>query len=150
MQDLQRALLVADGRELVGSFERILGFLCEERVSGVFVCVLLRYVGSMAWRCGSLTAHASSPRGLSRGRASRALRRYRRADASTYYLSDSAPARVLGPDAAAHVKVLVSHDASELVAVRVAARRRCFAVRNSKFMAARVGWRPLVGPQRAL
>ena len=47
MQDLQRALLVADGRELVGSFERILGFLCEEGVSGSAVCVCC-YVGSMA------------------------------------------------------------------------------------------------------
>jgi len=96
MQDLQRALLVADGRELVGSFERILGFLRGERVS-VCVCVLLHC--SMAWRCGSLTAYASSPRGLSRGRASRALRRDRRADASTYYLSDSAPARYWAADA---------------------------------------------------
>ena len=50
----------------------------------------------------------------------------------------------------AHVKVLVSHDASELVAVCVAARRRFVSARTSKFMAARVGWRPLVGPQRAL
>ena len=40
VQDLQRALLVADGRELVRALERILGFLCEERVS-VCVCVLL-------------------------------------------------------------------------------------------------------------
>ena len=31
VQDLQRALLVADGRELVRALERILGFLCEER-----------------------------------------------------------------------------------------------------------------------
>ena len=40
MEHLQRALLVADGRELVGSLQSILGFLCEERVS-VCVCVLL-------------------------------------------------------------------------------------------------------------
>ncbi len=39
------------------------------------------------------------PRGLSRGRASRALRRDRRADAPTYYLSNSALARYWAADA---------------------------------------------------
>ena len=96
MQDLERALLVADGRELVRALERILGFLCGERVS-VCVRVLLRCCDGVMRV--SLAAYASSPRGLSRGRASRALRRDRRADASTYYLSDSAQARYLAADA---------------------------------------------------
>ena len=48
MQDLQRALLVADGRELVRALERILGFLCEERVSDASAMCVCCYVGSMA------------------------------------------------------------------------------------------------------
>ena len=57
---------------------------------------------------------------------------------------------VLGPDAVAHVKILVSHGQRGEPRCTSLAARRCASVRNSKFMAARVGWRPLVGPQRAL
>ena len=113
------------------------------------VCCYVAGAPSARWRDAGLSPLTRRrPRGLSRGRASRALRRDRRADASTYYLSDSAPARVLGPDAAAHVKILISHDASEAGRWRVAARRRCASVSNSKFMAARVGWRSLASLSR--
>ena len=90
-------------------------------------------------------------RALPRRRAPAVRAADRCADARPRIISRTALWRAIGPRTpGAHVKVLVSHDASELVALRVAARRRCASVRNSKFMAARVGWRPLVGPQRAL
>jgi hypothetical protein len=66
-------------------------------------------------------------------------------------ISRTALWRAIGPRTpGAHVKVLVSHDASELAAgVSLVAGARVSA-RGSKFMAARVDRRPLVGPQLAL
>ena len=92
----------------------------------------------------------ATERALSRRRAPAVRAAYRRAGRASRVVSRRVLWHVFGPDAAAHVKILVSHDASELVAAASLAARRCASGRNSKFMAARVGWRPLVGPQRAL
>ena len=114
----------------------------------VCVCyVARRRLDGVAVR-GSHRSRVVAERALPRRRAPAVRAAVRCADASTYYLSDSAPARVLGPDAAAHVKILISHDASEAGRWRVAARRRCASVSNSKFMAARVGWRSLASLSR--
>ena len=64
-------------------------------------------------------------------------------------ISRTALRRAIGPRTpGAHVKVLVSHDASEGPLSRVAARRRCVSARGSKFMAAAVGWRSLASLSR--
>ena len=117
MQHLQRALLVADGRELVRALERILGFLCEERVRCLCVCCYVAGAPSARWRDAGLSPLARRRRESSPGAAPQPCAPpplcWR---ASTCCLSYSPPARVLGPDAAAHVKILVSHDASEAAA----------------------------------
>ena len=97
MQNLQRALLVADGRELVRALERILGFLCEERVSGVArrVCAAT----SARWRNAGLSPLTRRRREGSPTDAPAVRSADRRADASTYYLSNSALARYWAADA---------------------------------------------------
>ena len=111
MQDLQRALLVADGRELVRALERILGFLCEERVS-VCVCVLLRRLDGVMRVSHRLRVVAE--RALPRRRAPAVRAADRCADARPRIISQTALRRAIGPRTpGAHVKVLVSHDASE-------------------------------------
>ena len=116
MQDLQRALLVADGRELVRALERILGFLCEERVS-VCVCVVCyvarRRLDGVAVR-GSHRSRVVAERALPRRRAPAVRAADRCADARPRIISQTALRRAfLGRTPGAHVKVLVSHDASE-------------------------------------
>ena len=116
MQHLQRALLVADGRELVRALERILGFLCGERVScgSVSLSAAAQLSRSGGWRllwCASLAA-----RGLSRG-AVPSVRSALTAVLARGVVSQKALQRVfVKPDAAAHVKILISHGASELAA----------------------------------
>ena len=114
MQDLQRALLVADGRELVRALERILGFLCGERVSSLCgVCVLLRRLDGVAVRV-SHRSRVVAERALPRRRAPAVRAADRCADARPRIISQTALRRAfLGRTPGAHVKVLVSHDASE-------------------------------------
>ena len=112
MQHLQRALLVADGRELVRALERILGFLCGERVSSLCgVCVLLRRLDGVAVRVSHrlrVVAERALPRtGAVRSTVIAVPTRPR-------IISRTALRRAfLGRTPGAHVKVLVSHDASE-------------------------------------
>ena len=150
MEHLQRALLVADGRELVGAFERILGFLCEGRVS-VCVCVL-RCATSARWRGGAGLSPLTRRRREGSPADAPAVRSAVTAvPTRPRIISRTALRRAIGPRTpGAHVKILVSHGQRGEPRCTSLAARRCASVRNSKFMAARVGWRPLVGPQRAL
>ena len=114
------------------------------------MCCYVAGAPSARWRDAGLAARVVA-RELSRGAAPQP-----RAPpplcwrASTCCLSYSPLARVLGPDAGAHVKILVSHGQRGEPRCTSLAARRCASVRNSKFMAARVSWRPLVGPQQPL